>query len=155
MPLVFGERTGHAAIERLDGRIEDGSSGVEMVGAKSVRVARQAGAGKGEAARRDHRSQSVRHLMRLQRFIIAVGAGSRDNKPGAPLGVRDRSMNFGARVTRRTAAREARRARREVPVSPGSAAIAGKSRQASRSAMGRSGSTTMPRRSARPNSLAA
>ena len=40
MPLALGERSGHAAVERLDGGIEDGACRIEMVRAKGVRVAR-------------------------------------------------------------------------------------------------------------------
>jgi hypothetical protein len=74
MPLVLGERTGHPAIERFDRGVEDGASGVKMMGAKCVGIARQTGAGKVKAVGRDELTQVVWHLVSLERLVIAVGA---------------------------------------------------------------------------------
>ena len=52
MPLALRQRAGHAAVEGLDGGVEDAACRVEMVGAEGIRVAGQAGAGKGQAVRR-------------------------------------------------------------------------------------------------------
>ena len=72
MALTLGERTGHAAIECLGRRVEDGASGVKMVRAKGIGVARQAGARKPEADERHRCSKAVGYLVSLHRLIIAV-----------------------------------------------------------------------------------
>ena len=48
MPLTLASSAGHAAVERLDGRVENAARRIEMVRAESIRIAGQAGARKGE-----------------------------------------------------------------------------------------------------------
>lgn len=71
--LIFEEFARHAAVERVDRGVEDASSGIEVMRAEGVRIARKTGTGVYELGGTE--VEIERRLVRLQRFVNAVSLG--------------------------------------------------------------------------------
>ena len=88
MALAVAEDAPHAAVERLDGGVKNAAGGVEVAGTESIRVARQAGPGKGERLGPEHPFQGRRDVVRLHRLIRPVFLGRAVVRPTVRTGAR-------------------------------------------------------------------
>src|ERR1700677_3412730 len=74
MSLALRDRPAHAAIEGIDGGVEDATRRVKMVWAEGIRVSRQPRAREREAVGRCRPTEPGGDLVRLDRLVIAVSA---------------------------------------------------------------------------------
>ena len=75
------ERAAHAAVEGLDGGVEDAAGRVEVAGAEGVGVAGQAGAREGQPPVAACCAETRREPVRLERLVVAVAAGRAVKRP--------------------------------------------------------------------------
>ena len=155
MPLALGQGPAHAAVEGLDGGVEDAAGRIEVARAKGIGVAGQPGAREGQAIGRRRAPERRRDLVRLHRLVVAVAAGRAVKGSSRPrrAGIGPRGPEH--RAARRTAARGALSGSNGPVGVPGSAAMAGRSRQASASGTGRLGIGDQAAQLGRPSSSAA
>ena len=90
MALGVAEGAAHAAVEGLDGGVENAPGGVEVAGPEGIGVARQAGAGIGQSLGAEHPAERDGDLVRLERLVVPVAAGRAVVRPAARTAGPDR-----------------------------------------------------------------